>query len=437
VSFPVYDFLNRKRRGEELGAEEINAFIGDYMADRIADYQMSAFLMAVAIRGMSARETAALTSAMLHSGDEWNLRREFDFVADKHSTGGVGDKVSMILTPWVASCGINVAMLSGRGLGHTGGTLDKLETIPGFRARLSREEVIGCIRSSGGVIATSTTGIAPADRRMYSLRDVTGTVESIPLITASIMSKKLALGATALILDVKTGSGAFMREVSDARALALSLIAAARGSGTKVEALITNMDAPLGRTAGNANEIAETFDVLAGRQRDDLYEVTLAQCVRILVMSGRFDASSATAALEKAIAGGEAIERTKRWIESQGGDPRVVDDPSLLAQPSEEAVVRAERDGVVAAIDSYEAGMCVVDLGGGRRRAEDTLDPAAGILFERKVGDAVRRGDVVARLHASKTVDARIVKRLGDAFTISESAAPRPMIFEIITEDSK
>lgn len=437
MSFPVYDFLNRKRRGEELGAEEIHAFIAAYTADRIADYQMSAFLMAVAIHGMTPSETSALTTAMLQSGDEWRLRDEFDFVADKHSTGGVGDKVSMILTPWVAACGVKVAMLSGRGLGHTGGTLDKLETIPGFRARLPRDEVIGCIRSSGGVIATSTTGIAPADRRMYALRDVTGTVESIPLITASIMSKKLALGATALILDVKTGSGAFMREQKDARALALSLIAAARGSGTKTEALITNMDAPLGRTAGNANEIAETFDVLAGRQRDELYEVTLAQCVRILVMSGRFDESSATATLDRVIKSGAAIEQTKKWIESQGGDPRVVDEPTLLPRHSEGMVVQAERNGVVSAIDSYEAGMCVVDLGGGRRRAEDVLDPAAGIVFERKVGDAVRKGELLARLHASKPIGERIAERLRDAFTIAESASPRPMILETITEDSK
>src|SRR5438045_4921543 len=275
----VYELLNRKRRREALEPVVIEEFIKRYTAGSIPDYQMSAMLMAIAINGMTAEEMATLTQAMLHSGEQWHLRDQYDFIADKHSTGGVGDKVSLVLSPWVAACGIKIGMLSGRGLGHTGGTLDKLEAIPRFNARLSRAEFERCVHEAGCVISTSTEGIAPADKKIYALRDVTGTVESLPLITASIMSKKLAMGASALILDVKTGSGAFMRKFEDSRALAKSLIAAAEGSGTRVEALITDMDRPLGVAAGNANEIVETLQVLEGKGPKDVEEVTRAQGV--------------------------------------------------------------------------------------------------------------------------------------------------------------
>jgi len=291
----VYEVLNRKRRGAPLDQREIELFIERYTRGEIPDYQMSALLMAIAINGMTAEEMATLTQSMLRSGDEWHLRSEYDFIADKHSTGGVGDKVSLVLSPWVAACGIKIGMLSGRGLGHTGGTLDKLEAIPGFNARLSREQFDQSIADSGCVISTSTDGIAPADKKIYALRDVTGTVESLPLITASIMSKKLAMGASALILDVKTGSGAFMRRYQDSKALAQSLIAAAAGSGTRVEALITDMDRPLGVAAGNTNEIIETIEVLKGNGPADVEEVTRAQAVRVLAMSGKFDDASAGA----------------------------------------------------------------------------------------------------------------------------------------------
>src|SRR5438876_401334 len=300
----VYELLNRKRRGAPLEAREIEAFIDRYTHGAIPDYQMSALLMAVAINGMTAEEMATLTQAMLRSGEQWHLRDEYDFIADKHSTGGVGDKISLVLSPWVAACGVKIGMLSGRGLGHTGGTLDKLEAIPRFNARLSREEFNRAIENVGCVISTSTEGIAPADKKIYALRDVTGTVESLPLITASIMSKKLAMGASALILDVKTGSGAFMRNYQDSKALAQSLIAAAEGSGTRVEALITDMDRPLGVAAGNANEIIETFEVLKGRGPKDVEEVTRAQAERLLVMSGRYEENSARKALDDALRSG-------------------------------------------------------------------------------------------------------------------------------------
>ena len=397
-SLSTYDFLNRKRRGLALDPESISDFIAAYLRGDVADYQMTAFLMAVAIHGMEKDELAALTRSMTSSGEQWKLRERFDFIGDKHSTGGVGDKVSIVLSPWVAACGVNVAMLSGRGLGHTGGTLDKLDAIPGFKARLSRGEIEHCVETVGCAIATSTEGIAPADRRMYALRDVTGTVESIPLITASIMSKKLAMGATALVLDVKTGSGAFMRELDRSRELARSLISAASGSGTRTEALITNMDRPLGVAAGNANEIIESIETLRGKGPRDLYEVTRAQAVRLLVLSGRYDDTTAGAVLDDAIASGAAIERTRQWIAAQGGDPSVVDDPSRFPQPTATLEVRAPRSGFIAAIDTYRAGMIAVDMGAGRRKAEDAIDFAAGIMFDRNSGDEVRAGDVIARV---------------------------------------
>jgi pyrimidine-nucleoside phosphorylase len=390
--FSVYEILNRKRRGGPLESREIESFIDRYTKGDIPDYQMSALLMAVAINGMTPAEMATLTQAMLRSGEQWHLRDQYDFIADKHSTGGVGDKVSLILAPWVAACGIKIGMLSGRGLGHTGGTLDKLEAIPRFNARLSRKEFERCIADAGCVISTSTEGIAPADKKIYALRDVTGTVESLPLITASIMSKKLAMGASALILDVKTGSGAFMRKYQDAKALAQSLIAAAEGSGTRVEAFLTDMDQPLGVAAGNANEIVETFEVLKGKGPKDVEEVTRAQAERLLVMSGRYDDTSAKKAVDEALRSGRALEQANKWIAAQGGDP------SKLPQPRTVIEVKAARSGYITFIDTYEAGMFTVDLGAGRKKADDQVDHAVGVMFDRKTGDQVGTGEVIARI---------------------------------------
>src|SRR6185503_10321655 len=402
ADYSVYELLNKKRRGAPLEVREIEFFIEGFTLGRIPDYQTSALLMAIAINGMTAEEMATLTQAMLRSGEQWHLRDSYDFIADKHSTGGVGDKVSLVLSPWVAACGIPIGMLSGRGLGHTGGTLDKLEAIPGFNARLSREEFERCVNDALCVISTSTEGIAPADKKIYALRDVTGTVESLPLITASIMSKKLAMGASALILDVKTGSGAFMRKYQDSKALAQSLIAAAAGSGTRVEALITDMDRPLGVAAGNANEIVETIEVLKGKGPADVEEVTRAQAVRVLVMSGKFDEASANRALAEALASGAALEQTRKWIAAQGGDPQIVDDYKRLPQPREVIEVRAPRSGFITFMDTYQAGMFTVDLGAGRKKADDQIDYAAGIMFDKKTGDEVRGGDVIARIQLGK-----------------------------------
>jgi pyrimidine-nucleoside phosphorylase len=394
----VYELLNRKRRGGPLQPREIEAFIERYTSGTIPDYQMSALLMAIAINGMTGEEMATLTAAMLRSGEQWHLRDSYDFIADKHSTGGVGDKVSLVLSPWVAACGVKVGMLSGRGLGHTGGTLDKLEAIPGFNARLSRADFERCVHEAGCVISTSTEGIAPADKKIYALRDVTGTVESLPLITASIMSKKLAMGASGLILDVKTGSGAFMRNYDDSKALAKSLIAAAHGSGTRVEALITDMDRPLGVAAGNANEIIETIEALKGKGPADLEEVTRAQCERILVMSGKFDETSANAALDDALRSGRALDQARKWIAAQGGNPDIADDYSLLPQPRTTIEVKAPRSGYITHIDTYQAGMFTVDLGAGRKKADDVIDYAAGVMFDKRTGDEVKAGETIARI---------------------------------------
>jgi pyrimidine-nucleoside phosphorylase len=434
----TYELLNRKRKGLPIPPEAIRGFIASFLSGEIADYQMTAFLMAVAIHGLDGEELATLTSAMIESGEQWRLRDRFAFIADKHSTGGVGDKVSIVLTPWVASCGVNIAMLSGRGLGHTGGTLDKLDSIPGFQARLTRDELERCVTDVGCAIATSTNGIAPADRRMYALRDVTGTVESIPLITASIMSKKLAMGASALVLDVKTGSGAFMESLDDARALARSLIVAARGSGTRVEALLTNMNRPLGVAVGNANEIVESIDALQGRGPADLMEVTRAQAISILVLSGRYDDASAAAALDDAIASGRALEKARAWIAAQGGDPRVVDEPSMLAQPASVLELHAWRSGYVSSIDTFAIGALAVDLGAGRRRHDDPIDPAAGIMFDRNVGDEVTSGTTLARvLVGSRSPDEDAIRaRLENAITIDDAPpAAMPMVLERIQED--
>jgi pyrimidine-nucleoside phosphorylase len=433
--FSVYEILNRKRRGAPLEPREIETFIDRYTRGEIPDYQMSALLMAIAINGMTASEMATLTQSMLRSGEQWHLRDQYDFFADKHSTGGVGDKVSLVLSPWVAACGIKIGMLSGRGLGHTGGTLDKLEAIPRFNARLSRKDFERAIADAGCVISTSTEGIAPADKKIYALRDVTGTVESLPLITASIMSKKLAMGASALILDVKTGSGAFMQKYQDSKALAQSLIAAAEGSGTRVEALITDMDRPLGVAAGNANEIVETIEVLKGKGPADVEEVTRAQAERLLVMSGQYDESTAKKKLEETLRSGAALEQARKWIAAQGGDPSIVDDYKRLPQPREVIEVRAPRSGFISHIDTYQAGMFAVDLGAGRKKADDQIDYAAGIMFDRRSGDEVRSGDVIARIQLGKAKrDAKELTARFLSFVKFSDTPPeaRPLVHEAL-----
>lgn len=432
MALTPYEFLDRKRRGVPLEAGEIAGFIRAFVDGRVADYQMAAFLMAAAIHGLAPSETAALTRTMLESGEQWKLRDRYDFVADKHSTGGVGDKISLVLAPLVAACDSRMAMLSGRGLGHTGGTLDKLDAVPGFDARLSQARLLDVLDRTGCVIATSTEAVAPADRRMYALRDVTGTVESIPLITASIMSKKLALGASALVLDVKFGSGAFMKTIDEARDLARSLIAAAEGSGTRVEALLSSMNTPLGEAIGNANEAAEAFAVLRGEGPGDVRDLSISQAELVLMMQGR-DRAVARRTIEDAIASGRAVTAAEKWIEAQGGDPGTVTDPSLLPQPHRRTMLTAPRSGYIGTMDVREIGMALIALGGGREKKDDSLDYAAGLRILVRRGERVEVGQPLVEVaYGSRT--AEVHAKLESAIPIiDEAPAAEPLIAELIS----
>ena len=425
------DIIASKRDGRALSLEEIRYFVDGVTAGTLPDYQASALLMAVVLRGMTAEETAWLTDAMVHSGVRVDLGDIPGVKVDKHSTGGVGDKTSLILAPLAAACGVPVPMMSGRGLGHTGGTLDKLEAIPGFRVNLSLEEMKAALARAGFAMIGPTAEIAPADRKLYALRDVTGTVESIPLISASIMSKKIAEGIDALVLDVKTGSGAFMKTEADSRRLAESLVTIGKASGVKTEAIITAMDAPLGCAVGNAMEVIECLEVLKGRGPNDLIDVSVELTARMLVL-GRVadDLAAADEQARRAIASGAGLERFRRIIEIQGGDPRVVDEYDRLPHVDDRHLVTACRDGYVASIDAELVGRASVALGAGRDRVEDAVDPAVGIRVIAKPGDAVRAGDAVLELHYRDCVRLEAAIRLtNQAITIGDGRPARgPLI---------
>jgi pyrimidine-nucleoside phosphorylase len=394
------DVILKKRDGGELSRDEIQFFVTGVTAGSLPDYQASALLMAVLLRGMSAQETAWLTDAMVHSGVRVDLSAIPGPKVDKHSTGGVGDKTSLVLAPLAAACGVTVPMMSGRGLGHTGGTLDKLEAIPGFRVNLSLEEMNAALIRVGCAMIGQTAEIAPADKKLYALRDVTGTVESIPLISASIMSKKIAEGIDALVLDVKTGSGAFMKTEADSRRLAESLVSIGNASGVKTEAIITRMDAPLGRAVGNALEVIECLDVLKGRGPADLVEVCVELTARML-LSGRVaqDVADGRQRARRALASGVGLERFRQIVEQQGGDPRIVDDDRLLPTAPDRHTITAVRSGFLARLDAELVGRASVALGAGRDRVEDPVDPAVGITVMAGPGDEVRAGEPIVALH--------------------------------------
>jgi len=412
------DVIMSKRDGRALSRDEIAYFVTGVTDGSLPDYQASALLMAILLRGMSAEETAWLTDAMVHSGIRVDLRDIPGVKVDKHSTGGVGDKTSLILAPLAAACGLKVPMMSGRGLGHTGGTLDKLEAIPGFRVNLSLEEMKASLTRSGCAMLGQTAQIAPADKKLYALRDVTGTVESIPLISASIMSKKIAEGIDALVLDVKTGSGAFMKTEADSRRLAESLVSIGNASGVRTEAVITAMDTPLGCAVGNALEVVECLEVLKGRGPSDLVDVSIDLTARMLVLGKAApDRADADRQVRAAIASGAGLERFRQIIEIQGGDPRVVDDYDRLPHVSDRHLVTASRAGFVAALDAELVGRASVALGAGRDRVEDPVDHAVGIVVRAKPGDAVRAGDPILELHY------RDRARLNAALALAERAA--------------
>jgi len=429
------DVIQRKRDGAELSKDEIEFFIRGYAKGEVPDYQASAFTMAVFFKGMTPAETVALTESMMRTGEVLDLRDLPGPKVDKHSTGGVGDKTSLILAPLAAACGVYVPMISGRGLGHTGGTLDKLESIPGFNVRLSLARFREVLRDCGLGLIGQTPEIAPADRKLYALRDVTATVESLPLISASIMSKKMAEGIDALVLDVKCGDGAFLRSRDEAKALAQTMLGIGRGMGKKLAALITDMDQPLGRNAGNALEVAECVETLKGRGPKDLESLSIelaAWMVHLAGMATSLDA--ARAKVREALSSGAGLERFRRVIELQGGNPRVCDDPTLLPQSQQTLVVRSERDGRVARLAARAIGHAGMLLGGGRETVDSTIDPAVGFVFHKKVGDPVAAGEPIVTVHlgpASRREAA--LARLGEAIVVAAEAPARgPLVLDVL-----
>ena len=429
----AYELIKAKRDGQNLSAEQIDQFIRRYTQELIPDYQMAALCMAVYFRGLSGPELAAWTRAMLHSGEVLDLSDIPGVKVDKHSTGGVGDKVSLCLTPLAAACGVVVPMVAGRGLGHTGGTLDKLESIPGFKVHLQNAEFRRLVREVRACIIGQTETLAPADKKLYALRDVTGTVDCIPLIASSIMSKKLAEGIDALVLDVKVGSGAFMKEMVSARALARTLIEIGVEMGKRVVALLTNMDQPLGRTVGNALEVKEAVEVLQGRGPADLVEVTFALAGEMLSLAGlASDPSDARHRLNSAVRSGAGLNKLEEIIVRQRGNGSVVHDVSRLPQARGRTEVNAQTDGFIAEIDSEAIGVAAMVLGAGRERVDSVIDPAVGLVLRRKVGEGVKAGEPLVEIHYNderSVEDAR--NRILHAYRIGPSpSVPRPLIYE-------
>ncbi len=435
-TFRAIDVIRRKRDGEELSRNEIEGLVSAYTNGKIPDYQVSAWLMAVVLKGMTRPETAALTDAMLHSGDVLDLSSLPAKKVDKHSTGGVGDKTSLVLAPLAAAAGIVVPMISGRGLGHTGGTLDKLEAIPGFNVNLSVAEFRHVLEKCGCAMIGQTAEIAPADRKLYALRDVTGTVESPYLICASIMSKKLAEGIDALVLDVKTGSGAFMKSEKDAAFLAELMVETGVRMGTKVVALITDMDQPLGNKIGNALEVVEVVEVLRGGGPEDLRELCLELAGWMLHLGGAAKTvAEGKDKSSKLISSGKALENFRQMVQLQGGDARVIDDTKRLPQARHTAQVLSARAGYIASMHCEQIGTACVILGGGRERKEDSVDPAVGIVLHKKVGDRVAAGEPLATIHYNSETQAARARQLIEAsyaVTDDNPSSRRPLIHRVI-----
>ncbi|MGI1822037.1 pyrimidine-nucleoside phosphorylase [Exiguobacterium sp. TRN 1102] len=430
----MVDLILKKRNGGELNEEEIRFVVEGFTNESIPDYQMSALSMAIYFNGMTENETAALTMEMVKSGDTIDLSNIEGKKVDKHSTGGVGDKISLIVAPLVASIGIPVAKMSGRGLGHTGGTIDKLESFPGFNVELTEEQFTKQVNDIKMSIIGQTGNLTPADKRLYALRDVTATVESIPLIASSIMSKKIAAGADSIVLDVKTGSGAFMKSFDDAKALAEEMVAIGKNVGRKTVAVITDMDQPLGFEIGNANEVKEAIEVLSGKEVEDLKTIALTIAGHMAVLGEFYPTfEEAYADLEKRIADGHALEVFRKFVEAQGGDASLVDDVTKLSQASYEATFVAKEAGYVESIIADEVGVAAMLLGAGRATKEDKIDFAAGITLEKKVGDRVEAGDVIAVLRSNIEDMSSAIERLDHAYTIGATKPEaRPLVHAVI-----
>lgn len=397
----MYDVILKKRQGIELTDSELQWLIHGYVAGDIPDYQMSAFLMAVIFKGMTPKELGAFTMAMAHSGDMVDLSAIKGIKVDKHSTGGVGDKTTLVIASLVAACGGVVAKMSGRGLGHTGGTIDKMESIPGLRTELSEEEFRNQVNNIGVAVIGQSSNIAPADKKIYALRDVTATVDSIPLIASSIMSKKLASGADAILLDVKVGSGAFMKTIDDARLLAQAMVDIGNANGRIVKAVITDMDRPLGQAIGNALEIAEVIQTLKGRGPQDLTHECLVMATHLLVMSEKGDYDNCYSMVQTALQNGAGLAKLRELIVAQGGKGQVVDNTSLLGSARFTYDIRAYKAGYIAHMNTEDCGIASVMLGAGRIVKDGPIDMTAGIVMHKKTGDAVVTGDVLATLYAN------------------------------------
>lgn len=434
----MFDIIAKKRDGKVLTSEEIEFFVNGYVNGDIPDYQISALLMAIYLNGMNVDETTTLTMLMARSGEVIDLSSIPGIKVDKHSTGGVGDKTTFIISPIVASCGVPVAKMSGRGLGHTGGTIDKMESIPGMKTNIDREEFFDIVRNVGACVIGQSGNIVPADKKLYALRDVTATIESIPLIASSIMSKKLAAGSDAILLDVKTGSGAFMKTTDEAIELAKAMVAIGEKVGRKTIALITDMDRPLGKSIGNALEMKEVCDTLKGKGPKDLTELCLTLATNMLYLAGKGSLDDCYNLAKDALESGKAFEKLKEMVKAQGGDVSVIEDNSKFESSKVAKGLAAAQEGYIYSMDTEKCGIASMILGAGREKKEDTIDYSAGVIIHKKIGDYVKRGDLIASLYSSSEEKCINSSRLlGEAIKIS-SAEPvvKPIVLARVTKDS-
>ncbi|PRX39268.1 pyrimidine-nucleoside phosphorylase [Planifilum fimeticola] len=429
----MVDLIAKKRDGGELSAEEIRFIIEGYTKGEIPDYQVSALAMAIYFRDMTERERADLTMAMVRSGEQVDLSAIEGIKVDKHSTGGVGDTTTLVLAPLVASLDIPVAKMSGRGLGHTGGTIDKLESIEGFTVEFTREEFIDKVNRHKIAVIGQTADLTPADKKLYALRDVTATVDSIPLIASSVMSKKIAGGSDAIVLDVKTGSGAFMKTLEDARALAEAMVDIGNRLGRRTTAVISDMSQPLGYAVGNALEVREAIETLQGRGPKDLEELCLALGGQMVVLAGKAGtAEEAEEKLREVLRSGKALEKFREWIASQGGDPNVADDPDRLPRAAYQIEVPAREKGVVAEIVADRIGMAAMMLGAGRTTKESEIDLSVGLVLHKKIGDSVEKGEPLATIHANSERVDEIIEKIRAGIRIGDRAEKPVLIHDVI-----
>ncbi|MBC9824358.1 MAG: pyrimidine-nucleoside phosphorylase [Carnobacterium inhibens] len=431
----MVDLITKKQHGKALTTEEIQTMIKEYTVGEIPEYQMSAMLMAIYFNDMDDREKSDLTMSIVHSGEEIDLSAIKGIKVDKHSTGGVGDTTTLVLAPLVASLGVPIAKMSGRGLGHTGGTIDKLESIPGFHVELTQEKFIELVNENKVAVIGQSGNLTPADKKLYALRDVTGTVDSIPLIASSIMSKKIAAGADAIVLDVKTGAGAFMKTTEDARKLAHAMVQIGNRVGRNTMAVISDMSQPLGFAIGNALEVKEAIDTLNGKGPADLMDLCLTLGSQMVHLAGiGKDLDEARSLLEESIENGKALEKFKTFIASQGGDTSVIDDPELLPKADYQIDVLANKDGFISEIIADELGIAAMMLGAGRATKESEIDLAVGIVLHKKVGDAVKKGEALLTIHTNQEEVPEVEQKIWEGITIADSATPIPLIHEVIID---